>query len=220
MINITSHEIKNKKGEKPNKLIFILHGYGADGANMLDIAEYYSNYLPNCYFVCPNGCQRFEYDDSGYQWFSLIDRSENKMYDAMVLSAKILNKYIDSHLNKLGLTDKDLILIGFSQGAMMSLYLSTRRENDIAGVVGFSGMLLGNEAKTASDLKSKPQSVLLLHGDEDDVVPYDSMEKAFNVLQFFDIDVKKYRQNKVGHYISNEALQESLGFLEEIIHKR
>lgn len=220
MINITSHEIKNRIGQKPNKLIFILHGYGADGSNMLDLAEYYSTYLPDCYFVCPNGCQRFEYDDSGYQWFSLIDRSEDKMYDAMVSSAKVLTKYIDSHLNKLDLTDKDLILIGFSQGSMMSLYLSTRRENDIAAVVGFSGMLLGNKEKIAGDLKSKPQSVLLLHGDEDDIVPYDSMEKAFQALQFFDIDVKKYRQNKVGHYISNEALQKSLDFLEEVTQKR
>ena len=220
MINITSHEIKNRKGDRPNKLIFILHGYGADGANMLDVAEYYSRHLEDCYFVCPNGCQRFEYDDLGYQWFSLIDRSEDSMYKAMSPSAKVLSKYIDGYLDKLNLTDEDLILVGFSQGTMMSLYLSTRREKDIGGVIGFSGMLLGGRDKIASELKSKPKSVLLLHGDEDDIVPYESMEKASNELQFFDIDVKNYRQNKVGHYISNEALQKSLDFLEEIMQKR
>ena len=128
-------------GENPSKLFIMLHGYGADKDDLIGLAPQFAEHFPDAYFISPNAPHSCEMSPFGYQWFGLRNFSEKELIEGVEDVAPILNNFIDRQLAKFNLEEKDLVLLGFSQGAMIALYVALRREKPVAGVISFSGLL-------------------------------------------------------------------------------
>lgn len=181
------------------QLVVILHGWGADGANLIDIAELFAADLPDAHFIAPNAPEPCEANPYGFQWFSLMDRNPLHLFAGAERAAKVLNGFLDEQLAELGLTNDKLALVGFSQGTMLALHVALRRQPQIAGLVGFSGALIEGEA-SMKEIKSRPP-VTLIHGEQDDVVPFASLARAQGALKAAGINVETYPRPMLGHSI-------------------
>lgn len=194
------------------RLVIFLHGLGADGNDLLGIAPMLG--LPDTHFCSPNAPFACDMAPYGYQWFSLLDRDPARIISEIAYAAPILNAYIDAQLARFNLQPKDVALIGFSQGSMMSLYTAPRREQPIAGVVGISGALRGSEL-LASDIKSRPP-ICLIHGTADEVVPFTSMAQAEETLKANNVPVTAHARPGLGHGIDEEGIAITIGFLKKV----
>lgn len=150
-------------GAKPKQLVLMLHGVGSDGNDLIGLAPFFQKVLPDALFLSPNAPFPYDMGPVGYQWFSIGDFSNETRLKGSREASPILDAFIDAKLEETGLAESELILIGFSQGTMMSLHTGLRRERPLAGILGFSGMLAGPDL-LADEIKSRPP-VLLTHGD-------------------------------------------------------
>jgi phospholipase/carboxylesterase len=201
--------------KKPKYLVVLLHGYGSSGKDLIDLAPVLSRGVPKACFVSPNAPM-----DSpnpfmaGYQWFELGSRDPEVMHPQIIQSNDKLDVFIGDQLERFNLEYKDLILVGFSQGAMMSLYNSMRSVNDIAGVVAFSGRLISPQA-TGDEVRSKP-NICLIHGFDDDVVPFEHFIKAKEDLEILECQFEAHKIDDLGHSINLPALGKAREFLKKI----
>ena len=205
----------SEKGAAKNLLVF-LHGYGADGADLLGLAEVLAPHLPGTAFVAPDAPEPCRGGGFGCQWFPIpwIDgSSEVEAGAGLAAAAEDLNGFLDARLAEEGLTADRLILVGFSQGAMMSLHVAPRRDKEVAGIVAISGRLLRPEA-LAAETKVKPP-VLLVHGDQDPVVPFSDMAKAGDALVAAGFPTYGHVMQGTGHGIAPDGLGMALQFIRE-----
>jgi phospholipase/carboxylesterase len=215
MLKLNGPESKPLSGGAPKQLVIILHGYGSNGENMIDLADSFAQALPDAHFIAPNAHTDHEYGSGGYQWFSLMSRDEEFMFEGIKQASVILNNYIDEQLSRFNLTADKLILIGFSQGAMLSMHIAPRREEKIAAVVAYSGALLGGRF-LSQEIKTKPE-MLLVHGDYDDVVSPASLDSALDILKQNQIPAKGLMCKGLAHSINMEGIREASGFMKRII---
>ncbi|MBU2956376.1 dienelactone hydrolase family protein [Paracoccus sp. 1_MG-2023] len=210
-----------RKGpETAKSVVIFLHGYGADGNDLLGLADPLAPHLPGTAFYAPNAPEPCKGNPMGFQWFPipwLDGSSEEAARSGMAASAGMLNAFIDKVLADEGLPPEALALVGFSQGTMMSLHVAPRRDAQIAGVVGFSGRILAPETLD-TEAKSKPP-VVLIHGDKDDVVPFDDMGIAAQALQQAGFTVYGHVMEGTGHGIAPDGLSVALGFLDQHLPK-
>ena len=202
-------------GDKPTKLVVMLHGVGSNGDDLIGLVPYLGKALPHVGFFSPNAPYPYDMAPVGYQWFSLADRSPSAMLAGAEAAAPLLQEYIDMLLDKHGLQPSDLALLGFSQGTMMSLYSAPRMQQQIAGVVGFSGALLG-ATKLREETKSRPP-ILLVHGQQDDIVPVSALHAAVEGLQQAEFSVQWIVRPGLPHSIDAEGLNAAAFFLAEIL---
>lgn len=221
-MKLDGSELNTKSGNSPKQLIIFLHGYGSNGDDLISLALEYKESLPDAYFISPNAPFKCEAATSmmtdSYQWFSLLSYEPVDMYNGAVSTSNILNDYIDEQLERFQLSEKDLVLIGFSQGTMMSLHVALRRKKQIAGILGYSGMLLSAEylaEPLEKHIKSKPP-VCLVHGMMDNVVPFISMANAKKILENLSVDVETHARPMLAHGIDFEAIKIGRKFLEKI----
>ena len=205
-----------RKGPKTAKSVVIfLHGYGADGADLLGLADPLAPHLPDTAFHAPNAPERCRGNPMGFQWFPIpwLDGSpEEEARASMAVSVAALDAFIDKVLADEGVAPEALALVGFSQGTMMALHVAPRRARPIAGVVGFSGRLLAPETLEAETVSRPP--VFLIHGDRDDLVPFADMGNAANALQAAGFTVYGHVMEGTGHGIAPDGLSMALGFLD------
>lgn len=202
------------KSGKATSIVVFVHGYGADGADLLGLADVLAPHLPDTMFYAPDAPQACKGNPFGYQWFPIpwMDGSSEAAAAAgLAASASALNAFLDACLAEADLTDADLALVGFSQGAMMSMHVAPRRAHAVACVVAISGRLLEPEA-LAGAMRVKPP-MLLIHGDQDPVVPFASMKAAGDVLGTNGFEVYSHVMRGTGHGIANDGLQVTLEFL-------
>jgi phospholipase/carboxylesterase len=202
-------------GGKPRRLVILLHGLGADGNDLIGLQQYWGRLLPEAEFVSQNAPFPCDMAGYGYQWFSVQDRTPAAMLAGVRAAAPILDAYIDEELQKRGLTEADAALVGFSQGTMMSLYVGLRRERPLAGILGYSGRLIGPEL-LAGELRSRPP-VLLVHGTEDPLVPFESMAAAETALNAARVPVETLACPGIEHSIDPEGLQRGGLFLHQVL---
>jgi phospholipase/carboxylesterase len=196
-------------------LVVLLHGLGANGNDLIDMALNWQPMIPKAEFLAMNAPFPFDGGPFGRQWFSVEDRSPDKVLPQLRVAAEILNAFLDSLLEKRRLSDSHLALVGFSQGAMMALHVGLRRKSQIGGIVGFSGSLLGDHL-LESELTSKPP-VLLVHGDADAVVPYESMGQAKTALKTHHVPVKSLTRKGLGHSIDDDSVMAAGDFLLDVL---
>jgi phospholipase/carboxylesterase len=206
---------KPLSGGKPKKIVLLLHGVGADGNDLIALAPVWARLLPDAEFVSPNAPFPCDMAPYGYQWFSLQDRSPEAILAGVRAAAPILDGFIDDLLAARGLAEKDLALVGFSQGTMMSLYTALRRERAVAGILGFSGALVGPEALPA-EIRSRPR-VLLVHGDADPIVPYQALAMAERSLKAAGVPVETLTCPGVEHDIDEAGLRAGAAFLKDVL---
>jgi phospholipase/carboxylesterase len=202
-------------GEDSSVVIF-LHGYGADGGDLLGLAEPIAQHMPDTVFFAPNAPEPSMANPMGFQWFPIpwIDGStEAAAAEGLLRSAKILDDFVDKVLADEGLTPDRLILFGFSQGTMISLHIAPRRSEPIAGIVGFSGRLMFVDALQTEAISRPP--VLLVHGNADDVVPFAEMQVAGEALQGAGFQVFGHVMDGTAHGIAPDGLGVALTFMKE-----
>ena len=210
---LSGPELEPISGGKAKQLVLLLHGLGADGNDLIGLAPEFSDVLPDAHFIAPNAPFQCDMSPYGYQWFSLLDRNPKIVLEGVKEAAPILNKFIDESLKRFGLDDNKLALIGFSQGTMMSLYVAPRRSKACAGVVGYSGALVGADI-LKNEIKSRPP-ICLAHGDADMVVPFDAMGIAEETLKKNGVSVETLECPGVAHGISLEGVEIGKRFLQE-----
>lgn len=198
---------------KPAQLVILLHGLGADGNDLISLADEWRGFLPDAAFASPNAPFPCDMAPYGHQWFSLRERSAELIEAGVQRAAPILNAYIDAMLARFGLDDSKLALVGFSQGTMMSLQVAMRRAKPCAAVVGYSGALVGVE-HLAKDIISKP-AICLIHGDADMVVPFGAMEIAEAALTKAGVAVTAHRRPGLGHGIDHYGMHAGVEFMAE-----
>ncbi|WBU64603.1 alpha/beta hydrolase [Paracoccus aerodenitrificans] len=207
---------ERKGPENATRAVVFLHGYGADGADLLSLADVLGPHLPGTAFYAPDAAERSTVNPFGRQWFPIpwMDGStEEQARASMGEAVQDVNAFLDTVLKAEGIGADRLAVIGFSQGTMMALHVVPRRSQQIACVIGFSGRLLAPELLSA-EAKVKPP-VLLLHGDQDPVVPFTDLAKAADGLAAAGFGVSTHVMRGTPHGISQDGLQAALEFLRE-----
>ena len=198
-------------GKAPKQLVILCHGLGSDGQDLIALAPYFSKTLPDALFIAPNAPEPCDMAPMGYQWFSLNEATPETRLAGTQAAAPVLNAFIDQQLEILGLDDSALALVGFSQGTMLSLHVAFRREKPMAGVIGYSGALVGEDL-LMSEIVSRPP-VLLIHGAMDDVVPPDALDHAIKALAMAGVTVTSEMRPDLGHSLDDRGIMIGMDFL-------
>ncbi len=201
------------------QLVVLLHGYGANGDDLLSIGEDWGDALPDAAFVGPNApsvCDEFV---AGFQWFPIraINRELIEREQPMRAVLPALNTYLDAQLAHWGVDDSQLIVAGFSQGAMMAMYAMPRRRKPCAGVIGYSGMLVDAAGLKAPDIQKMP--ILAIHGDSDAVVPPECLQGVAEGFDAAGFDVETVLRPHLGHGIDQFGLIRGVDFCRECFEK-
>ena len=215
MLKLSGPSRPPASGGKPGRLVILLHGLGADGNDLIGLAPYWAPLLPDAEFISPNAPFPCDMGPYGYQWFSAQDRSSAAVLAGVRAAAPMLDAFINDALTERGLSDREMALVGFSQGTMMSLFIGLRRTQAAAGIVGYSGRLLAPDL-LPEELRSRPK-ILLVHGTEDPLVPYASLASAENALRAVDVPVETLTCPGIGHSIDEAGLRRGGQFLKDVL---
>lgn len=207
---------RDAQSGKATSLLVFLHGYGADGDDLMGLAGALAAYLPDTVFVAPDAPAKCAGNTAGFQWFSVpqVDgASEEDAVAGMKKSAAELDVFLDTVMTEEGIAADKTILFGFSQGTMMALQVAPRRADPFAAVVGFSGSLMLPDA-LRDEVVSRPP-VMLLHGDKDEVVPPEALSKAEFALDTLGFEVYAFVMENAAHGIASDGLSVATGFIRE-----
>lgn len=204
-------------GGKPRQLVILIHGYGSNGDDLIGLVPYWTAALPDALWLSPNAPERTPGTANGYQWWPITTLSPQERAAGANRAGPVLDQFIDQQLERHGLTEADLALVGFSQGTMMALHVGPRRERQIAGILGYSGMLT-DEIALEAEGRTKPP-VLLVHGDMDPVLPIDAFHHAKGHLERLGYELQTHVSRGMGHSIDPAGLKLGLEFLKRVLLK-
>ena len=197
-------------GSKPNALVILIHGYGSNGDDLISLARMIQPALPDAAFVAPNAPSQIPQMAAAHQWWPIETFSMAERAAGAAAAAPALDAFITNELEEADLPSDRLLLVGFSQGTMMALHVGLRRPEPVAGIVGISGMLVAPE-RLLAEIRSRPP-VLLIHGTDDDVVPFHSMELASTALTASGATVETHVSPGVGHNVGQDGLAAATAF--------
>jgi phospholipase/carboxylesterase len=197
-------------GREARSIVILVHGYGSNGEDLIGLAPYWREALPDTAFIAPNAPEPCPDAPGGYQWWPVWnpDRAAGVRGAAAVLDA-----FIDAELERHGLSEGRLALVGFSQGTMLALQVAPRRERQLAGVVGYSGMLID---ANAGDVRTRPP-ILLVHGDADPMVPVAAFHNAEAALRQLGFELSTHVSRGLGHSIDMDGLRLGAAFLGKVL---
>ena len=204
---------------RASQLVVFLHGYGADGNDLIELGRQWRALLPGAAFVSPHAPERCAATPMGRQWFALSnslpeDRGgAEERWRGAVKARGAIDAFLDAELKRLGLDESGLALVGFSQGAMMALHVGLRRSRAPAAILGFSGLLVGPERLNEATARGAPPPILLIHGDQDPLIPVEAMFMAAEALAGASIPAQWHVSLGVGHGIDGEGLRHGGLFL-------
>lgn len=205
MIELDGPRLAPASGGAPRQLVIFCHGYGADGNDLINLGQQWQGLLPDAAFVSPHAPDPCTMSPMGRQWFPITRLDPDEYWTGCQAAGPVLDNFITAELERHGLTEASVALVGFSQGTMMALHVGLRRDKPLAVIVGFSGALAGPEFLPA-EIKSKPP-VLLVHGREDDVVPVAALPMAAGVLEQLQVPVSTHISEGLGHGIDQKGLE-------------
>lgn len=193
--------------------VILCHGYGGDGKDISIVANYWKNFLPDTLFICPDAPEVCKVNPDGFQWFDLMDQTEDEILSKSLIAESALNKIIEEIKEKNKLRVEEIALVGFSQGCMISLQTALKRKDQVKCLIGYSGKIL-NPEHLSKNILSRPE-IYLMHGDKDQVVPvnYILEAKEFFSKQKYKINTKIFKDCE--HRIPTEGLSIGLEFLKK-----
>jgi len=204
------------KSGTARQLVVFLHGYGADGNDLIDIGRAWQQYLPHAAFVSPHAPEPCGQAPVGRQWFALTFRDPDERWVGVNKAAPLLERFLAAELDRHKLPAAALALVGFSQGTMMALHVGLRRAAAPAAIVGYSGLLVlpeqADRENFATEIKGRPP-VLLVHGDRDDLIPPQALFQATQGLAALGVLVEWHLSAGIGHGIDAEGLRHGGEFL-------
>lgn len=192
----------------PKKLVVFLHGVGADGHDLISLAPLMQPDLPYCHFISPHGIEPFDMAPFGRQWFSIANRDPFLIKKLVEKNSPSILSIIQNKQKALNLTNKDTIIIGFSQGTMIGLYLSLTQEEPFDKIIGFSGLLIPPD-----DCLNTVTPVCLIHGEEDQSIDVQEMNKAAEYLKAHKIKCFTHKIPYLGHSIDNKGINLAIEFI-------
>lgn len=199
-------------------LVVFLHGYGADGNDLIDIGRLWANVLPTAAFVAPHAPEPCGEAPTGRQWFPLPGIDPHTLSAGVRYAAPALNAFLDAELTAHGLSDDRLVLVGFSQGTMMALHVGPRRAKAPAGIVGYSGLLAAPES-LAGEVRQRPP-VLLVHGEADPLIPPTALFAAAQALGDAGFALEWHLRPGLAHGIDQAGLDLGQGFVQRVLRPR
>ena len=198
------------------QLVVFIHGYGADGNDLIELGRVWQPALPDAAFVSPDAPEPCAEAPIGRQWFGLTRRDRNERWTGVQRAAPVLDRFIDAELARTGVAPSALALVGFSQGTMMALHVGLRRAVPPAAIVGYSGLLAApNQTDVAAmthEITSRPP-VLLIHGDSDPLIPPQALPMSATALRALGLNVETHMSAGVGHGIGEDGLRLGVEFL-------
>ncbi|MBV9114347.1 MAG: dienelactone hydrolase family protein [Hyphomicrobiales bacterium] len=200
----------------PSQLIVLLHGYGADGKDLIELGRQWQRLLPQAAFVAPNAPERVPMSAVGRQWFALTMREPGERWKGVTQARPALDAFLDAELRRHALSSSALALVGFSQGTMMALHCGLRREAAPAVIVGYSGLLVLEPGKERQSLKAEVRSkppILLVHGEADDLIPASALFESAEALAEAAIPCEWHLSPRLGHGIDAEGLRQGGEFI-------
>lgn len=203
---------------KPKQMVMLLHGLGANGQDLLGLAPAFAPSLPDAVFISPDAPFHCDMAPFGFQWFSLREWTTESILRGVQQATPTLNNFIKQQLDRYGLQPKDLALVGFSQGTMMSLYAGPRFEANIAGILGYSGALNWEDDVDYSTLRKCP--VCLIHGEMDMVVPVAAYHHARQALEKAGFAVTGHTVPFLPHGIDPKGMETGAAFLKSLFQGR
>ena len=209
ILDVTSFSSLSKN--EPKQIIILCHGYGGDGQNISVLANNWRRFLPDAVFLCPNAPEVCAVNQLGYQWFDMTVENDEAILEKSLVTEKILNTFLDQVLDNFQLDEKNLALVGFSQGCMMIIQIALKKKKQINCLVGYSGKII-NKRHLSDNIVSRPK-IFLMHGDRDTIVSpsYLLESKEFLIQQSLKIKTKLFKNCE--HKISVEGLSLGLEFL-------
>lgn len=221
MADLDGPRLEPRSG-KAKQLVVFLHGYGADGNDLIDIGRAWQDLLPDAAFVSPHAPEPCAQAPVGRQWFGLTMRDPHERWRGVSAAGPGLDKFLDSELTRRNLPPSALALVGFSQGTMMALHVALRRKVTPAAVIGYSGMLVvpndGPPETVAPEIIAWPP-VLLVHGDSDELIPVQALLMSAQGLAALEVPVEWHISQRVGHGIDAEGLRHGGEFLAKQFRK-
>jgi phospholipase/carboxylesterase len=220
-VELDGPRLEPQAGGAARRLVVFLHGYGADGRDLIEIGRAWQPLMPDCAFVSPNAPEPCAQAPVGRQWFALTFRDPDERWIGVNKAAPMLERFLDAELARRALPPSALALVGFSQGTMMALHVGLRRATAPLAIVGYSGLLVeppeaqapqAQAEKFAAEIKSRPP-VLLVHGDRDEVIPMEALFHAANGLGALGVPVEWHVSAGIGHGIDQEGLRQGGEFI-------
>jgi phospholipase/carboxylesterase len=202
---------------KPAYLIVLLHGPGADGQSIVNQALNWAPTMPKAEFLAAESPFLRNGDASGKVWFDMADLSADRMGAGVRAAAPMLDAFLNEVLAERRLPDKNLALVGFSQGAMLALHVGLRRPRQMGAIVAFSGAVYDTES-LAGEIRSRPP-VLMIHGEADPIVPFATMTASKELLKANGVPAKSMRRPGVGHEMDDDGVIAAGDFLTATISK-
>ena len=201
----------------PKNAVILCHGYGGDGNDISILANYWKNFLPDTMFVCPDAPEICKVNPSGFQWFDLMDQTDDETLSKSLIAEKKLDNFINEVTSQNKLSLNDIALVGFSQGCMISLQTALKKKDKIKCLIGYSGKIL-NIKHLNQNINSKPE-IFLMHGDKDAVVPINFLleAKEFFNKNNYTIQTKIFKNCE--HRIPTEGSSLGLEFLKKNLYK-
>jgi phospholipase/carboxylesterase len=208
MVTLDGPRVAPASGGRARQLVVLLHGLGADGADLIDLAPHWAAALPDAAFVAPNAPEACDMSPFGRQWFSLQDRTPARIEAGLRAVRPVLEAFLERELTRHALPPEALALVGFSQGCMLALFAGLRMARGPAAILGYSGALVAPES-LATDALARPP-VLLVHGEADEVVPAARSRAAESALRAAGLPVRALYRPGLAHGIDAEGLAAGL----------
>ena len=200
--------------EKPKNAVILCHGYGGDGKDISLLASYWRAHLPETIFICPDAPEKCAVSSTGFQWFDLIDQSQDQILTKSFVAEIKLNKLIEEVKQKNNLTSNEIAIGGFSQGCMISLQAGLKRKEKINSIIGYSGKIIDtNHLK--NNIISRP-NIILMHGDKDEIVPVSFLLEAKEFFNKNNYKIETQIFKNCEHRIPTEGSSLGLEFLKKI----
>ena len=208
--------VKPESDKEIKNIVVLLHGYGGDGNDIAQVSLNWKRFLPNTLFVCPNAPEICPINPSGYQWFDLSRDEEGFILDQSKKNEIVLKNFLKEIKKEFAISNSKICLSGFSQGCMMSINVGLSSDEKYSGILGFSGKIINK--KDLSQRMTFKSETLLIHGENDDIVPCVNSLEAKDFLERNKVPVKLEIVKNCGHHIPIEASSLGLKFIKKIFN--